>query len=298
MKAGFIGLGSMGTGMVTNLLKAGHEITVHNRTASRAQALIAQGAKLAAHIADACHGDAVITMLADDQAVESVTLGPGGITSHLPAGAVHVSCSTISVALSKRLAEAHAQAGQRYVAAPVFGRPQVAQARQLFVIAAGEAAAICAVTPLLDAIGQKTVTASDRPEAANLIKLSGNFLIAAMIEAYGEASALAVKGGIDARHYLEIMSATLFNLPVFKTYGGLIAERNFTPPGFAAVLGLKDIKLALAAGDELRAPLPLASLLRDRFLALLAQGGEDLDWSAISRLAAADAGIAEGKVPP
>ena len=293
MKVGFIGLGRMGSGMAANLIRAGHEVTVHNRTGARAQPLAAQGAKVAADVAAACRGDAVITMLADDQAVESVTLGSHGIADSLPAGAVHVSCSTISVALSQRLADAHAKSGQRYVAAPVFGRPQAAEARQLFVIAAGEKSAISTIAPLLDAIGQKTVTASDRPEAANLVKLSGNFLIASAIESFSEASALAAKGGIEPRHYLEIMNATLFNVPMFKIYGALIAEKKFTPAGFAAPLGLKDVKLALAAADSLRVPLPIASLLRDRFLALLAQGGEELDWSAISRLAATDAGLSQ-----
>jgi 3-hydroxyisobutyrate dehydrogenase-like beta-hydroxyacid dehydrogenase len=292
MKVGIIGLGRMGVGMATNLLKAGHEVVVCNRTAAKAEALVAQGARVATNVSDACRGDAVITMLANDEAVASVVLGDGGVIASLAAGAVHVSSSTISVALSNRLAEGHRKAGQRYVAAPVFGRPNMAAAGQLFVIAAGEPSAIEAVGPLFAAIGQKTFIVSETPETANLIKLSGNFLIAAAVESLGEAMALVGKAGIDRRQYLEILTSTLFGGPVYTTYGGLIADGTFEPAGFAAPLGFKDIRLALAAAEDLRVPMPLASLLRDRFLTLLAHGGDKLDWSAIGQLAANDAGVA------
>ena len=291
MNVGFIGLGRMGAGMAANLLKAGHDVTVYNRTPAKAETLIAQGAKAAASVSGACRGDAVITMLANDAAVESVVLGCDGVIASLPAGALHVSSSTISVALSQRLSEEHAKSGQRFVAAPVFGRPEAAAAGQLFVIAAGEPAAVEAATPLFDAIGQKTFVVSDTPKAANLVKLSGNFLIAAVIESLGEALALVDKGGIEQRRYLEILTSTLFDAPVYKTYGGLIAGGNFEPAGFAAPLGQKDIRLVLAAAEELCVPMPLASLLHDRFLTLLAHGGDRLDWSAIGRLPAMDAGM-------
>jgi 3-hydroxyisobutyrate dehydrogenase-like beta-hydroxyacid dehydrogenase len=291
MKVGIIGLGRMGVGMAASLLKAGHEVAVYNRTAAKAEALVAQGAKVAASIADACRGDAVITMLANDEAVEGVVLGASGVIASLPAGAVHVSSSTISVALSKRLAEAHRKAGQRYAAAPVFGRPNMAAAGQLFIIAAGEPSAIEAAAPLFEAMGQRTFIVSETPEAANLIKLSGNFLGAAVMESLGEAMALVGKAGIDKRQYLEILTSTLFGAPVYTTYGGLIADGTFEPAGFAAPLGFKDIRLALAAAEDLRVPMPLASLLRDRFLTLLAHGGDKLDWSAIGQLAAKDAGV-------
>lgn len=290
MNVGFIGLGRMGAGMAANLLQAGHRVTVYNRTPEKAAALIAQGAKAAARVADACRGEAVITMLANDEAVESVAFGKDGIVQSLPAGAVHVSSSTIGVALSERLTQAHAKAGQRFVAAPVFGRPDAAAARKLFVIAAGAPAAVAAAAPIFEAIGQRTFVLSESPKAANLVKLSGNFLIAAMIESLGEALALVGKGGIDPRQYLEMLTSTLFDVPIYKNYGGLIASGRFEPAGFAAPLGQKDIRLTLAAAEELRVPMPLASLLRDRFLTLLAQGGDHLDWSAIGRLAAKDAG--------
>ena len=291
MKVGFIGLGNMGTGMAGNLLAAGHDVTVYNRSPERAQPLVAKGARPATSIAGACQGEAVFTMLANDDAVSAVALDPGGIRDSLAAGAIHIGCSTISVALSERLAEAHAAAGQRYVAAPVFGRPEAAAAARLAVVAAGAAEAVDEVRPVLEAIGQKLLVPSHNPADANLIKLSGNFLIAVIIEALGEAMALVGKAGIDRRQYLEILTSTLFDAPVFHTYGGLIADHRFEPAGFAAPLGLKDVRLVLAAGEASRVPLPLASLLRDRFLALLAQGGDKLDWSAIGMLAARDAGV-------
>jgi 3-hydroxyisobutyrate dehydrogenase-like beta-hydroxyacid dehydrogenase len=291
MKVGIIGLGRMGVGMAASLLKAGHQVVVYNRTAAKAEALVAQGARVATDVSDACRGDAVITMLANDEVLASVVLGEGGVIASLAASAVHVSSSTISVALSKSVAEDHRKAGQRYVAAPVFGRPNMAAAGQLFVIAAGEPLAIEAVGPLFEAIGQKTFIVSETPETANLIKLSGNFLIAAVVESLGEAMALVGKAGIDRRQYLEILTSTLFGAPVYATYGGLIADGTFEPAGFAAPLGFKDIRLALAAAEDLRVPMPLASLLRDRFLTLLAHGGDTLDWSAIGQLAAKDAGV-------
>jgi 3-hydroxyisobutyrate dehydrogenase-like beta-hydroxyacid dehydrogenase len=290
MKIGFIGLGHMGSGMAANLLKAGHEVTVYNRTAGKVQALVEQGAHGAAQVADACRGDAVITMLADDGALESVAFGAQGVIGSLRKGASHISMSTISVALSERLAAAHAHAGQRYVAAPVFGRPEAAAAAKLFIVAAGAPDAVDACLPLFEALGQKTFSVGSKPQAANLVKLSGNFLIASVIEALGEAMALVGKAGVDRRQYLELLTSTLFTAPVYKTYGGLIAEQKFEPAGFAAPLGHKDIRLTLAAAESLRVPMPLASLLRDRFLTLLAQGGESLDWSAIGQLAAKDAG--------
>jgi 3-hydroxyisobutyrate dehydrogenase-like beta-hydroxyacid dehydrogenase len=292
MKLGFIGLGQMGSGMAANLVRAGHEVVVYNRNKDRAKPLADFGATVAEDAAEACRGEAVITMLADDAAVDSLVLGENGAVSALPAGAVHISCSTISVALSEKLAAAHGAAGQRYVAAPVFGRPDAAAAAKLFVVAAGAADALATAMPVLEALGQRVFTVSDQPQAANLVKLSGNFLIASVIESLGEAMALVGKAGIDRLAYLEILTSTLFAAPVYRTYGGLIAGGKFEPAGFAAPLGLKDIRLTLAAGDALQVPLPLASLLRDRFLSLLAQGGENLDWSAVGRLAARDAGAA------
>ncbi len=290
MKVGFIGLGHMGSGMAANLLRAGHEVTVYNRTSSKGQALVEQGARAAAQVAEACRGEVVITMLADDAAVESVVFDNEGVIGSLGKGGIHISMSTISVALSERLTDAHAKSGQRFIAAPVFGRPDMAAAGKLFIIAAGATDAVGACRPIFEALGQRTFSAGDRPQAANLVKLSGNFLIASTIEALGEAMALVGKAGIDRSHYLDILTSTLFTAPIYRTYGELIAKEKFEPAGFAAPLGHKDIRLALAAAESLRVPMPLASLLRDRFLTLLAKGGEALDWSAIGRLASTDSG--------
>ena len=292
MKVEFIGLGHMGAGMAENLLKAGHDVTVYNRERTKVEALVAQGAKAAASVSDACRGDAVLTMLADDRAVESIVFSGSGIIDSLPAGAIHISSSTISVVLSERLEAAHAKAGQLFVAAPVIGRPDAAAAGQLYVVAAGAPDAVKAAASLFDAIGQKTFVVSETPKDGNLVKLSGNFLIASVIESIGEAMALIGKAGIDRRQYLDILTSTLFDAAVYKTYGGLIADGKFEPAGFAAPLGAKDIRLTLAAAEDLRVPMPLASLLRDRFLTLLAHGGDKLDWSAIGQLAAKDAGEA------
>ena len=293
MKIGFIGLGQMGSAMAANLVKAGHEVTVFNRSPGRSGSLIELGAHEATSVAEACDGEVVITMLADDDAASDIALADGGLIAHLPKGAIHLSMSTISVALSRRLAQAHAQAGQRYVAAPVFGRPDMAAAGKLFIVAAGDPATIDVCMPLFDALGQKTSRIGREPSAANLVKLSGNFLQAAVIEALGEAVALVGKAGIDRRAYVEFLTSTVFTAPAYKIFGPLIADSRFEPAAFAAPLGYKDIRLALAAAESLRVPMPLASLLHDRFVRLFAQGGEHLDWTAIGGLAAQDAGDAQ-----
>ena len=294
MDIGFVGLGNMGSGMAANLLKAGHQVTAYNRSQDKVDALAEHGARRARTVAEACGGQVVVSMLANDDAVDAVTFGAEGILATLSAGAVHVSCSTISVALAERLSAAHADAGQRFAAAPVFGRPEAAEAAKLFVVAAADPAVLQTVSPVFEAIGQRTFVVSDDPKAASLVKLSGNFLIASVIESLGEAMALVGKAGVDKLQYLDILTSTLFGAPVYQTYGGLIAREEFQPAGFAAPLGAKDVRLVLAAGEELQVPLPIASLLRDRFLTLLANGGEHLDWSAVGALAAWEAG---GKNP-
>jgi 3-hydroxyisobutyrate dehydrogenase-like beta-hydroxyacid dehydrogenase len=291
MKIGFIGLGQMGAAMAANLLKAGHEVAVYNRTASKTEALVRLGARAQPSVEAVCAADAVITMLADDAALEGIVFGKAGMLASLKKGTAHISSSTISVALSKRLAAAHAAAGQRYLAAPVFGRPEAAASGKLFVVVGGPAELVDTYMPLFKDLGQRTFVMSAQAENANLVKLSGNFLIAAVIESLGEALALIGKGGLDQQQYLDLLTSTLFDAPVYKTYGRLIVERRFEPAGFAAPLGQKDIRLTLAAAESLNVPLPLASLLRDRFLTLLARGGEALDWSAIGQLAAHDSGL-------
>ena len=291
-KIAFIGLGNMGGPIAANLIRAGFDVTLYNRSRDKLKPLLDLGGKAAGSIAEACaRADILVTMLADDSAEEAVTLGPDGSAAHLPNGALHICHSTIGAATARHLAEAHASSGQSYLSAPVFGRPEAAAAAKLFILAGGQAEHVKRAMPLFEKIGQRVFPMGDKPESANIAKLGGNMLIATVIESLGEVLALAGKAGIDRAAYLEMLTSTLFTAPVYKTYGGLIVEEKFEPAGFAAPLGLKDIRLALAAAEELRVPLPIGSLLRDRFLTLLAQGAEDLDWSAVARLAARDAGL-------
>jgi 3-hydroxyisobutyrate dehydrogenase-like beta-hydroxyacid dehydrogenase len=307
MNIAFIGLGNMGSAMATNLLKAGHTLTVYNRSRARADALKSLGARVASTPGEAAAGaEVAITMLADDHAVESVvfgqtesgsgnnekgTAGRANLLDSLPPNAAHVSMSTISVALSRRLVAAHAERKQHYVAAPVFGRPEAAAAAKLFIVAAGPAAQIERCRPLFDAMGQKTFVAGDDASGANLMKLAGNFLITAVIEGLAESFALVRKAGLDANLFHEILTNSLFNAPIYKTYGALINSQKFEPAGFKLPLGMKDNRLLLAAAEEAAVPMPMASLVRDRFLAALAQGMSESDWSAISRISAKEAGL-------
>jgi 3-hydroxyisobutyrate dehydrogenase-like beta-hydroxyacid dehydrogenase len=290
MQVGFIGLGRMGSAMAANLLAAGHALTVYNRTAAKAEPLVSQGAHLAKTPGEAARGAVAITMLADDHAVEDAVLGRDGILTALAPGAIHLSMSTISVALAERLEAAHRERGQELVSAPVFGRPEAASAAKLFIVAAGPRQAVATCRPLFDVLGQRTFQISEEAHAASLVKLSGNFLIASVIEALSEAFALVSKAGIDRAQYLDLLTNTLFGAPVYKTYGALIAEERYHPAGFKAELGYKDVRLALSAAQGLEVPMPLASLIADRFLALLAARGSDLDWSALALIAKRDAG--------
>ncbi|HET9180945.1 MAG TPA: NAD(P)-dependent oxidoreductase [Candidatus Angelobacter sp.] len=292
MNVGFIGLGNMGSGMARNLIRAGHSVTVYNRTRSRAEALRPEGATVADTAADAASkAEAVITMLSDDAALEDIIFGSGGVLQAMPAGAVHVSASTISVALSRRLAAAHQQQKQHYVSAPVFGRPDVATAAKLSVVAAGPAQQIERCRPLFDAIGQKTFIAGNDAPMANVVKLAGNFLITTMIEGLAEAFALARKSNIDAGLLLEILTSSLFPAPVYKNYGAMIAAERFEPVGFKLKLGAKDNRLVLAAAEEAAVPMPMASLVRDHFLSAIAQGMSDADWAAVARIVYQGAGL-------
>jgi 3-hydroxyisobutyrate dehydrogenase-like beta-hydroxyacid dehydrogenase len=297
VQVGFIGLGHMGSGMAARLIRAGHQLSVYNRTPGKAEALAAQGATVAKSVAEASGKDAVFTMLSNDAAVESVVFDDGGILASLPRNAIHISSSTISVELSDRLAKAHGNAGQRYVSATVVGRPDAAAAGKLFVIAAGAPDAVKEATPLLAAIGQKTTTFGDKPSAANLVKLATNFMTASVIESLGEAIALIGKGHIDTRRFLDFLISGNFDAPVFRIFGDLIIADQPAAAGFAAPLAFKDVRLALKAGEDLGVPMPFAGVLHDRFVELIANGGGTLDWSAIGRLARRDAGMTPAEMP-
>ena len=292
MKVGFIGLGNMGSAMCRNLLKAGHELIVYNRTRSHADAMQKEGATVADSPSEAAAGvDALITMLSDDRAVEAMILGAKGASETLAPGAVHISMSTISVDFSRRLAKSHQEKKQHYVAAPVFGRPEAAANGKLFIVSAGPSDQIEKCRPLFSAMGQKIFTVSDDPPAANLIKISGNFLITTVIESLAETFALMRKSGVDPQKFLEVITESLFTAPVYKTYGSMIAAQKFEPVGFKMPLGFKDNRLVLAAAEEVSVPMPIASLVHDRFVAALAQGLENADWSAIAQIAYESAGL-------
>ncbi len=291
MKIAFVGLGRMGSGMARNLLRAGHELTVYNRSREKADPLAADGAHVAGSPADACREcEAVFSMLTDDVAVEKVTFGDGGIASGLKADAVHISSSTISTAQARRLAAEHLARGQGYVSAPVFGRPEAAESKKLLVVAGGPLPQVERCQPLFDAIGRQTFIAGEEPSQANAVKLCGNFMIASMIETFAEAFATLRKSRIDPKLFLETMTA-LFGSPVYANYGRIIAEEAFEPAGFALKLGLKDARLLLETARECAAPMPMASLVHDRLLTALAQGGGESDWYSVARVAARSAGL-------
>src|SRR5215469_12983520 len=292
MKIAFIGLGNMGSHMARNLLRANHDVTVWNRTPSKAEELRADNAKVAKSVAEATHdAEIAITMLADDHAVTSAVLDGGGIAEHLVPGGTHISMSTIGVDLSKKLSSEHAKRGHHYVSAPVFGRPEAAAAAKLFVVAAGDPAALERAKPVFEAIGQRTFVIGPKPEMANVVKLSGNFLISSVIESLGEAIALARKYEIDPHRYVDFLTNAMFAAPVYKTYGGIIADERYQPAGFKMRLGLKDVRLVLAAAEAVDAPMPVASLIRDNLLTAVGRGMEALDWSATAKLAAENAGL-------
>ncbi|MBO9623005.1 MAG: NAD(P)-dependent oxidoreductase [Sphingomonas sp.] len=291
MQLAFLGLGQMGHGIAANLLKAGHQLNVWNRTAERANPLVAQGAVLAPSPRAAAEGaEVAFTMVADDTALTQVLEGPDGLLAGLPEGALHISHSTISVEAAERASRLHAERGQRFVSAPVFGRPAVAEAGQLWIVAAGEADAIDAATPLFDAIGRTVFRIGDTPSAANLVKLAGNFMILATVEAYGEAVALAERGGIARDKLIEVLTGTIFDGTIHKIYGPLIAEERYRPAGFAAPLGLKDMRLAGEAAATLGQQMPLLDLLKAHLAETVATEGEDVDVTALAATIAKKAG--------
>lgn len=286
MKIGFIGLGQMGSAMARNLIAAGHEVSVWNRSADKVAPLVAAGAHAAASPAEAAGGEVVMSMLADDRAVEAVVWGERGIAA---APALHVSHSTIGVALAERLAAEAGPGG--YVSAPVFGRPPAAEAGKLFVVAGGDTAALDRAQPLFDAIGQRTFRVGARASAANLVKLSGNFMIMAAVEAMAEAMTLAERGGVERGALLEILTETLFGAPIYRTYGALLVEDAFRPAGFTAPLGLKDMTLTDAAATAYRVPMPLLGIVRDHLRSTIASEGEDIDWAGIALTLRRGAGL-------
>ncbi|KQO64014.1 MULTISPECIES: NAD(P)-dependent oxidoreductase [unclassified Methylobacterium] len=282
MDVGVIGLGRMGRGMAASLVRAGHRVRVWNRSAGAADGL--DGVVPVASAAEAFAGDAAITMLADDAALRAVIV-EGGLLDGPGRPGLHLSMSTISVVLAQELAAIHARAGVPYIAAPVFGRPDVAEAGALNIVAAGDPDAIARAQPLLDALGARTWGFGTEPHRANAVKLAGNFMLIAAIEAMGEASALAEGHGVTGADLLDLLTNTLFASPVYKNYGALIAARRYEPPGFNLKLGAKDVGLALSAAGAAGVPMPFASVLRDNLIEAMGHGDAEKDLAALAEVA-------------
>jgi 3-hydroxyisobutyrate dehydrogenase-like beta-hydroxyacid dehydrogenase len=282
----------MGAAIAGNLLKTGHQLTVWNRSPEKAAGLVGQGARSAPSPRQAAEGcEVVLTMLADDAALGSVLDGDDGLIAGLAPGALHVSMSTIAVATADAVAARHAERGQRFVSAPVFGRPTAAAAAQLFVVTAGAQADLDQIGPLLEAVGRRSFHVGEKPSAANLVKLCGNFTILAAIETLGEAMTLSEKGGVPKAVLLEVLTNSLFDAPVYRNYGAALVSDVFEPAGFTAPLGLKDMRLVGEAAERNLVPMPVLNVLRDRLLQTIAVEGPQVDWSAIGRTGAKNAGL-------
>jgi 3-hydroxyisobutyrate dehydrogenase-like beta-hydroxyacid dehydrogenase len=291
MKIGFLGLGNMGAAIAGNLL-ANHELVVWNRSPEKAKPLVAKGAVLARTPREAASGCAVVmSMLADDAALEQVLIGKDGLLEGLPRGALHISSSTIAVATADRLAPLHKERGLGFLSAPVIGRPEAAAAAKLFVVAAGPRSDYEAASALFPAISQKVFYIGEKPSSANLVKLCGNFMLLAAIEAFAEAMTLAQKGGVAKKQLLEVMTGSIFDTPAYKNYGAALAEERFKPAGFAAPLGLKDMRLVGESAETLRVPMPVLNILRDHLLQTIGTEGEDIDWAGIGGIISKNGGL-------
>jgi 3-hydroxyisobutyrate dehydrogenase-like beta-hydroxyacid dehydrogenase len=289
---GFVGLGGMGAAMAKNLLQAGFRLQVFNRTREKAEQLARESGVLVASRSSelAVAGKLIVSMVADDRALEQVVCGPGGL-SEGAAGIVHVSMSTVSPETSRRMAELHTRRGDRFVSAPVFGRPESAAARKLWICQSGNAEAKAQARPVIDALGQGVFDFGEDPGAANVVKLAGNFLIASAIEAMAEAFTFGEKNGVEPAKIAEMIAATLFACPIYLNYGRQLVQKTYDKVGFSLPLGLKDMQLVQATAMTSRVPMPFASILRDRLVTAIAKGREGLDWTAFALAVSEDAGL-------
>ena len=292
-RVGVVGLGHMGHAFAVNLVEDGYQVFVYDRDPKRAAALA--GARTVAQLADLADCDVVVTSLPDDDALAAVALGLEGLAGVLAPGTVHVSTSTVSPGMSRRVAEEHACHRQDFVAAPVLGSPDFARERKLFVLAAGPPSALEKVRALLTRLGQRLFVIGEDAALANLFKLAANVLTATTLECMGEVLALLRKGGLDSRLAYDVLTNSLFDSRVHKAYGGKIVEGRYSPPGMAAQLAVKDLRLALAEAEHAAVPMPAASLVHDHLVAMVARGWAELDWSALGLLAAVDAGLSDGR---
>ena len=290
-RVGVIGLGHMGHALAANLVDDGYQVLVFDSNPERTKELQSTGAVAAPRLRDLAACDVVVTSLHNDDALSAVALGPEGLAAVLSADAVHISTSTVSPAISRRVAEEHARHRQDYVAAPVLGNPDFARTRKLFVLAGAPQSALEKVRLLLERLGQRLFVIGEDPGTANLMKLASNVLTATTLECMGEVLALLRKGGVDRRLAFDVLTNSMFDSRVHKAYGGKIVEERFGPPNFPAPLAMKDVRLALAEAERLAVPMPAAALVHDHLVAMMARGWADLDWSALGLLAAVDAGL-------
>lgn len=284
MKIGFIGLGSMGLPMASNLFDAKQDIIVYNRTKSKAKELEDKGVEVAGSAREVAEqSDILITMLSDDNALLSV-MYDDEVLDAMKEGTLHISMSTISAELAREFAEVHEEENLNFVSAPVFGRPDMATAGKLWIVAAGDEDSIEKSKPLFEILGRDYTIIGDKPFMANVIKVSGNFMIASMLEALGESFALVRKSGLDAGQFLEVIDNALFQSALYRNYGSMLVKESYTPAGFKLKHGLKDIRLALEAADEAEVPMPLASLMKDHYVSGVAKGWGEYDWSALGKI--------------
>src|SRR6266851_2236706 len=292
---GFVGLGQMGTAMAANLAAAGRRVIAYVRRPEQIGQLEALGLRPTTDIGDLLDCELVISMLPDDAALREVVFGRSdddldGLAAGLMPGAIHLSMSTISTATASLVASEHARYGQGYVAAPVFGNPDAAKARQLFIVAAGSSADVERCRPILDALGQRTFVIGADPQDANLFKLLGNMMSATALEMLGEVVAVVRKRGLNPRPFIELMTSTMFGGRAHKIYGDKIARQDYAA-GFVLPLVLKDARLALAEAEKGSVPMPSVSVVRDRLITGIARGYGELDWTALGLIAAEDAGL-------
>ncbi|HEY0666510.1 MAG TPA: NAD(P)-dependent oxidoreductase [Gallionella sp.] len=289
---GFIGLGKMGEPMARNLLRAGYKLRVYNRTSAKAQSLASEGAEVVATLQDVVEtGGIVVSMVANDHALEEVVLGENGIGTKLGAGGIHISMSTVSPQIAQKMVSYYQKQGTAYLAAPVFGRPEAAAERKLWICSAGDGWAKNRARPILEALGQQIFDFGEKPDTANVVKLAGNFLIGSAIESMAEAFTFAEKNGVSREQVSDVFSQTFLACPIYQNYGKVIAAQEYQPAGFRVSLGLKDISLLNSVAATSLTPMPIANLLNERLLSAMSKGRADMDWTALAIGASEDAGL-------
>jgi 3-hydroxyisobutyrate dehydrogenase-like beta-hydroxyacid dehydrogenase len=291
MRVGVIGLGRIGQALAMHLLADRHAVVAYDRDPERVAALRMEGASGAAQLSGLAGCDVVISCLPDDAALASVAFAPGGLLDVLKPGATHVSTSTVSADASRRLAREHAARGQSFMVATILGNPDLARLRRIFMLLAGDEPVLARVRALLEPLCQRLFVVGGDPAAANVMKLACNALTAATLQSMGEVLAFLSKAGIAPELAFEVLTGSLFDGRVHKTYGGKIVQRRYSPPGMTVPLAVKDLRLALAEAEAHAVPMPVASLVHDRLVAVLSAGWANLDWSALGALAARDAGL-------